>query len=452
VETICMRDMTRRTFLKAGAATLGAASVAGRATPVRAAAKPNVLFIICDQLGLDAIAAHGFRDAATPNIDRLVNSGTTFMESHSANPVCSPARSSVLTGRMPIETGVPVNGRPIHPSCPNLGQWFGQNGYETVYCGKWHLPAGYASKLPGFVVLPAGRTAREQGDMIDTVVSRACESYLKTRRGGKPFLLVASLLQPHDICYYANAMPGVCRVPEKLPFPEIADELPELPPNHDSRPRAPMALDRTRFDRFTNDDQWRYYLYIYARMVEMLDADIGRILDALDASGQAKNTIVVFTSDHGDGRGRHRHVSKWYPYEEAVKVPLVVSWPGHVAEKHRDRDHLVSGLDIMSTLCDYAGIKAPADVKGRSLRSLLEGRNVVWREFVASEFRQRGMVIRTDRYKYVHFQGDPVEQLFDMKKDPWETKNLYQEPRLAGTIEDHRKLLKEWNSIIRPPA
>jgi choline-sulfatase len=452
VEIIRMKDMTRRTFLKAGAATLGAASVAGRATPVHAAAKPNVLFIICDQLGLDAIAAHGFRDAVTPNIDRLVGSGTTFMESHSTNPVCSPARSSLLTGRMPIETGVPVNGRPIHASCPNVGQWFGQNGYETVYCGKWHLPAGYASKLPGFVVLPAGRTSREQGDMIDTVVSRACESYLKTRRGGKPFLLVASLLQPHDICYYANAMPGVCRVPEKLPFPEIADELPELPPNHDARPAAPAGLDRTRFDRFTSDDQWRYYLYIYARMVEMLDADIGRILDALDASGEARNTIVVFTSDHGDGRGRHRHVSKWYPYEEAVKVPLVVSWPGHVAERHRDGDHLVSGLDIMSTLCDYAGIKAPAGMKGRSLRPLLERRKVVWREFVASEFRQRGMVIRTDRYKYVHFQGDPVEQLFDMKKDPWETKNLYQEPRLAGTLEDHRKLLKEWNSIIRPPA
>jgi len=448
-------NMTRRNFLQASALTLGATQLPQSATAAVAGdpkSKPNMLFIICDQLGLDAIGAHGYKDGLTPNLDRLIKNGTTFMESHSTNPVCSPARSSMLTGRMPIETGVPVNGRPIHSSCPNLGQWFGENGYESVYCGKWHLPEGYTSRMPGFTVLPAGRAAGEQGDLIDTVVSRTCESYLKSRSREKPFLLVASLLQPHDICYYGNAMPGICRVPEKLSFSEIAAELPELPHNYNARPKAPQALEKCRFDRFKNDEQWRYYLYVYARMIEMLDADVGRILDALEASGQAKNTIVVFTSDHGDGRGRHKHVSKWYPYEEAMKVPLVVSWPGRVAEGHCDKEHLVSGLDIMSTLCDYAKIDPPKKVKGRSLRPLLEKKNIEWREFVAAEFRQKGMMIRTGQYKYVHFEGDPVEQLFDMKKDPWEKENLYEEPKLADVLKDHRRMLEEWNSIIKPPA
>jgi arylsulfatase A-like enzyme len=450
--------ITRRKLLQAGAAA-AAAAVSGRllgaaaaTAPKRAARlKPNFLFIICDQLGLDAIAAHGCKDAATPNLDRLVARGTTFIQSHSTNPVCSPARSSLMTGCMPVETGVISNGRPIHPSRPNMGQWLGQHGYEAVYCGKWHLPGAYPTKMPGFAVLPAGRGGREQGDLIDAAVSRTSEAYLRTRGGGKPFLLVASLLQPHDICYWGQAMPKDRDfIPEALPFPQLAGTLPELPPNHKARPKAPAALERIKFTRFVSDEQWQYYLYVYSRQVEMLDSDVGRVLDALEASGQADSTIVAFTSDHGDGRGRHMHVSKWYPYEEAVKVPMIVSCPGRVAERVRDTSHLVSGLDVMSTFCDYAGIEPAPHVSGRSLRPLLEGKNVEWRRFVGSEFRIDGRVIRTEQYKYVHYKGDPVEQLFDMKADPWETKNLYDDSKLADVLADHRRLLKEWESQLKP--
>jgi len=453
--------ITRRKLLQAGAAA-AAAAVGGRAlaaaaatAPTRAArVKPNFLFIICDQLGLDAIAAHGGKDAATPNLDRLVARGTTFIQSHSTNPVCSPARSSLMTGCMPVETGVISNGRPIHPSRLNMGQWLGRHGYETVYCGKWHLPGAYSTKMPGFTVLPAGRGAREQGDLIDAAVSRTCEAYLRGRSGEKPFLLVTSLLQPHDICYWGQAMPKDRDfVPEALPFSQLAGRLPELPPNHKVRPKAPAALERAKFTRFVSDEQWQYYLYVYSRQVEMLDSYVGRVLDALEASGRAAGTIVVFTSDHGDGRGRHTHVSKWYPYEEAVKVPMIVSCPGRIAEGLRDASHLVSGLDVMSTFCDYAGVDSPPQARGRSLRPLLEKKgNVPWREFVGSEFRIGGRVIRTGQYKYVHYKGDPVEQLFDMKADPWETKNLYDDSSFTGVLTDHRRLLKEWQSQLEPVA
>ncbi|MHC4983811.1 MAG: sulfatase family protein [Planctomycetota bacterium] len=450
------RRITRREFLQAGAAAaavaggwsldaaLGAATTRKKAAPL----KPNFLFIISDQLGLDVIGAHGCPDVKTPNLDRLIRRGTTFLESHSASPVCSPARSSLMTGCMPAETGVISNSRPIHPSRANVGQWFARHGYETVHCGKWHLPGGYPAKIPGFIVLPAQRGGAGQADLIDAAVSRACEAYLKNRSRQKPFLLVTSLLQPHDICYWGNHCGP--RVPQELPFPQLAGKLPRLPPNHKARPKAPAKLDRVKFTEFVNEDQWRYYLYVYCRQVEMLDADVGRVLDALEASGQADNTIVVFTSDHGDGRGRHMHVSKWYPYEEAVKVPMVVSCPGRIAESLRDTKHLVTGLDVMRTFCDYAGIEAPPHARGRSLRPLLEEKTVQWREFVAADFRFDGRVIRTERYKYVYWKDDPVEQLFDMKADPWETKNLYEEAKLADVLAAHRELLKESEAQLKP--
>ncbi|NLX97438.1 MAG: sulfatase-like hydrolase/transferase [Rhodopirellula sp.] len=438
---------TRRQFLKAGAAAAaGATSLAARAWPAPAVLEkrpPNLLLIISDQLGLDAIAAHGCTDARTHNIDRLISRGTTFIESHSSSPVCSPARSSMMTGCMPVETGVISNDRPIHPSRPNLGQWFSEADYETVYCGKWHLPGGYPTEIPGFHVLPVGGG---QGDIVDGYCSRACEAYLHQRSKDQPFLLVSSLLQPHDICYWA--IQGKLLVPPELPFPGVSNRLPSLPPNLHVRPKAPEKLDRIKYESFS-DDQWRYYLYIYYRQVEMVDADVGRMLDALEDTGQADNTVVLFTSDHGDGRGRHQHVSKWYPYDEAAKVPLVVSCPGRLAEGCEDRTHLVSGIDIMDTFCDLAGT-APPKTSGRSLLPLLEQCSVAWREFVASEHFIDGRMLRTERFKYVRFPGDPVEQLFDMQADPWETNNLYQDPQYATVVEDHRRMLARWEKSLDP--
>ncbi|NLS97942.1 MAG: sulfatase-like hydrolase/transferase [Planctomycetaceae bacterium] len=439
----------RREFLKAAAGS--GALAAGLSQPARAAqvsalggSKPNFLFIICDQLGLDAIAAHSCPDVHTPNIDRLVRRGATFSESHSTNPVCSPARSSMFTGRMPVETGVISNNRAIHPSCPNMGQWLDQAGYESYYCGKWHLPHGYPTDIVGFNVLPVGQG---QGDLVDTVVSRWSESFLKSRNSRKPFCFVASLMQPHDICYWAIQGPRL--VPEKLPFDLLAGKLPELPPNNKSRPKAPAKLDRMAYQGFS-DDQWRYYLYIYYRQVEMVDAEIGRILDALEDSGRADNTIVMLTSDHGDGRGRHSHVQKWYPYDESVKVPMIVSCPGKIAEGLADGEHLVSGLDVMCTMSDYAGLDAPPHSQGRSLRPLLERKPTGWREFVSSEHHIEGRMLRTERYKYVRYSGDPVEQLFDIKADPWEMTNLYDDAKLADVVRDHRKMLDAWEASLKP--
>jgi choline-sulfatase len=438
--------LSRRELLGAGATAqtfLPRSAVGSPAKP------PNFLFLLVDQLNLDAISAHGCRWARTPNMDRLVRSGVTFMESHSTNPVCSPARSSLLTGRMPVETGVPTNGLTIRQDIPNLGQWLSRRGYEAVYCGKWHLPHTWQDEIPGFTTIPM--SGEGEGDMKDALVAMASSAYFAQRRKDSPFLMVSSLLQPHDICFWAIAdyIPQI--VPKTNPFRDLPHPLPALPPNNKSRPRAPKALDETGvYNRDFSDEQWRYYLYSYYRMVEMLDADIGRILDGLEANGLAEDTVVVLTSDHGEGAGRHGHVQKWTPYDESVRVPFVVSCPKRIRAGVRDATHLVSGLDVMSTLCDFAGADAPRNLRGRSLRPLLEGKRTEWREFVAAEMQMVGRMIRTERFKYVKYKDDPVEQLFDMKADPWETVNISEEAKYADEVRRHRALLQGWEAGLEP--
>ncbi len=438
--------VSRRQFLRVGAlggAAVGTATALGR--DVRAAKpdqRPNFLFIITDQQGLDTISALGCSDAHTPNMDRLVRSGVAFMQSHTSNPLCSPARSSLFTGRPTSETGVIVNGLPIRESIPNLGQWLGQAGYEAVYVGKWHLPMSFTYNVKGFTVIPAGLGG--QGTLGDGATSRACQGYLLNRERNKPFLLVASFLQPHDICQYVTMH---ARAPDELPYPEIAKSLPKLPPNFTFDEREPRAIKGKRYHTWSAQ-QWRYYIWSYHRMVEEVDAEIGRVLQALDDSGQADNTVVVFTADHGEGRGRHQMVTKNYLYEEAEKVPLVVSCPKRMRADAKDDTHLVSGLDVMPTMCDYAGLAPPQNTRGKSLRPLLEGKPTQWRDFVPAEVAITGRMIRTSGYKYIAYQGDPVEQLFDMKNDPWETKNLAGESRHAATLTEHRKLLEDWTARL----
>ncbi len=442
--TSARQPVSRRDFLRTGAAAalglgLGGAS---RAPAVAQERKPNFLYIVCDQMNLDAMSYLGNEHVRTPNLDRLAQRGVAFMESHSTNPVCSPARSSLFTGRMPVETGVIQNNLPIRKGMPNLGEWLrDQAGYETLYCGKWHVPQGYPPpNMPGFRVLPAGGG---QGAADDCWVSRTCEAYLRNRTGSDPFLLVSSFMQPHDICYWMIRPETL--VPEEMPFGRIEGDLPSLPPNHESRPPGPPQVG-AGYAGFKSDLQWRYYLYCYYRMVEMLDHDVGRLLDALEDTGLAENTIVVFTADHGEGAARHGNVQKWHPYDESMKVPMLCTCPERIRSGVVDRAHLVSGIDVMSTFSDYAGVQAPPRAQGLSLRPLLEGGATDWRDYLVSEWKKEGRIVRTSQYKFVTFGGEPAVQLFDMQRDPWEMTNLAEDGGHADTIAEHRKLLDEWNS------
>ncbi|OVE79686.1 hypothetical protein BVY01_01790 [bacterium I07] len=447
------RSVSRRDFVKiSGAAALGFAGINSQqsSTARTGTGKPNILVILTDQQHIDSIRAAGCTDVMTPAMDQLVEQGVHFTESYSTNPVCSPARSSIVTGRMSTETGVYTNGKRIRRDIPNIGQWFSeQSDYECVYAGKWHVPRTHQKSIQGFRVLTTGIGGH--GILGDTSTSRACEGYIKNRSDSNPFLMIASFLQPHDICEWLRLNTFL---PEGPSYPIHRDKLPELPPNFEYDTTEPAYLKRLRETRegeigkWTHD-HWRYYRWSYYRHIEMVDGEIGRLLDALDDTGQIDNTIILLTSDHGEGMGHHQTVRKSLPYDEAAKVPLIVSYPGQIRKNIKDRNHLVSGVDIVPTLCDFAGLKAPAHMRGKSLRPILEGKQVAWHDFVVTELPgDRARMIRTKRYKYIAYRDDPVDMLFDREKDPGETVNQAANPAYASAVRDHRKLLTDWEKTL----
>jgi len=444
----------RRTFLKltggVAATAIGGFMTSSSSAAVSPAGPPNILLIITDQQHLNSISALGCPYVKTPAIDRLVRRGVSFTESYSTNPLCSPARSSIFSGRTTSETSVYVNGRPIRSDIPNLGQWFTQNtNYETVYAGKWHLPGGFTHFIPGFRVINTGLNG--QGNVGDTATSRVCEGFLHNRSNDRPFLLVASFLQPHDICEWLRLN---MNNPDKPRYAELADELPPLPENFEYDPREPEYLIGKRKGGEPakggwNKQHWRYYIWSYYRHIEMVDGEIGRVLDALESAGYGSNTLVLFLSDHGEGLARHQKVRKSSPYDEASKVPFVISLPGKIPENKIDSTHLITGLEVMPTLCDYAGIKPPAHMRGRSLKPLLEGKTDDWHEFIVTEMPgNRARLVRSRKYKYVNYYGDPVEMLFDMENDPGETRNLADDPKYAKVLTDHKAKLQSWEQKL----
>lgn len=435
----------RRRLLRLGGAAM-AGTLLGPSAAAVGKARPNVLFLMTDQQHIDTIAAAGCGHVHTPNMDRLVKAGTRFDTSYSTNPVCSPARSSMLTGRPSSETGVFKNDLPIRPEMPNLGQWLAQEGeYECAYAGKWHLPMTHTTRIPGFRVLNTALGGN--GYLGDGFTSRACAAFLRQRSRTKPFCLVASFLQPHDICEWLRLN---SRRLDRLPYPELRDRLPPLPDNFHFDPKEPGLITGRRLgneglaNRWS-EDQWRYYIWSYYRHVETVDAEIGRVLDALEGEGYGNETLVVFTSDHGEGLGHHQNTHKNYLYDEAVRVPLIFSLPGEIGANQRHRERVVSGMDILPTICAYAGLAAPPKVRGHNLRRVLGGSPAPGGEFCIAEVQgNQGRMVRTPEFKLIAYRDEPIAQLFDMRDDPGETRNLIDEPGQADTVRSLRNLLGDW--------
>ena len=452
-KTALPQPIGRREFLRVGGAGSVALTTAAGVKSVAASdadARPNILVVITDQQHIDTIAAGGCDHIRTPALDKLKNRGVSFSQSYSPNPVCSPARSAIFTGRTTTETGVCTNGKSIRSDIPNLGQWFSeQTDYETLYAGKWHVPGTHQNEIEGFDVLHTGIGG--QGNLGDTAMSQACAAYLRNRRADRPFLMVTSFMQPHDICEWLQLN---TENPDQLRYSELADRLPPLPDNFEFDAREPAKIKETRQANDPakggwDDQQWRFYRWSYYRHVEMVDGEVGRILQALEDTGQEQNTLILFTADHGEGLGHHQMVRKSSPYDEASKVPMLVSLPERIQENRTDGTHLVSGLDVVPTLCDYAGIEPPPNMRGASMRPLLEGRATSWHEYIITEMPgNRARLVRTERYKYISYADDPIDQLFDMQNDPGETENLAADPRHVNVVAEHRELLKQWESRL----
>lgn len=408
--------------------------------------KLNFVFVHVDQMHRDAIAAYGNKRTKTPGLDRLVSEGHSFMKAYTTMPQCVPARTSWFTGRMSKEHGAPTNAFALDPKIPDLGQWLRRHGgYETVYTGKWHVHGR-----------PVGKSFKElsrggQGEFGDSALARSAIAFLENYSGEKPFFLSVGFMNPHDCCYAAGAAGGFGKFGLAA---KIRDRLPELPGNFDYDYKR--GEQKARVGRWSLLD-WRYYLYEYHRMVEMVDHEIGRVYAALRASRFADNTMFIFASDHGDGAAFHGKVSKGFLYDEAWRVPTIFAWPGRIAGGTRDETHLMSGVDIPATVCDYAGVPMlPKMTVGKSLRPVFEARAGAWRDYVVGETRIGALrtAIRCLRYKTI-FYADGRVQLYDMEKDPLEKLDIAAAPESRDIIKKHRAYFRDYVrriTLYRGPA
>ena len=443
--------MGRRGFLAASAG-LGLTTISSVRTD-ELQSRPNVLFIMTDQQTAGAMSATGNFYINTPNMDALAKNGVLFRQSYCTSPVCSPSRSSLVTSRMPHETGVPHNEHQnFNAALPNMGSIFKGAGYRTAWAGKWHLPEPYpkGDSIPGFEYLqPKPRPEKNfNGINVDDKVADAAIAFLN-RKDISPFLLAISLHNPHDIC----GLPS-----EGYPKPDDSARIPPLPANFAIDPNEPEFIscqrkrktygpENTRTTGWS-DEQWRYYLYQYYRYVEAADLQIGRILDTLRERDLEEDTIIIFTSDHGEGSVYHKWVVKLMLYEEPTTVPMVVSWKG-ITPRRIDRNHLVSGLDVVPTLCDYAGIECPNSIHGISLRPVIESSDEPGRNHLVCQLHinpdEEGRMLRTRHFKYLLFsKGARPEMLFDMEADPGEIHNLAYKQDYRDILRECRQLLREW--------
>lgn len=405
---------------------------------------PHILLIISDQQHAEAVQAFGNPYLQTPALDRLASEGCRLSAFYATAAICVPSRASFFYGRFPCETLIPPRKQIPRDNLPTLGHQLGAAGYRSMYVGKWHVGPSMTMDVPGFDTLVSG--INNNSAASDLLVTRGCEGFLReAARHPAPFLLVAGFQQPHDICQWIPQHgPRIESLAARMP----TDLLPPLPPNFRSRPGEPAFVRRYRDTQQADVHQWserawRYYLWSYYRIVEQVDHCTGRLLDMLDRYHLTDRTLVIYISDHGEGCAHHGLHLKTMLYDEHLRVPAIVRYPGHT-RPGSSSPALASGLDLLPTCCDYARAGVPSGCSGISLRSLLETGIEPARPAIFSEAAgTTAWMARTRRYKYVEADGDPATQLFDMQADPGESVNLAGDPAYTGTVAEHRRLLCE---------
>jgi arylsulfatase A-like enzyme len=460
----------RRQFLSAMAGSFYAA----RANA--ASERPNILYIMSDDHASHAISAYGSKVNRTPNIDRIARDGMRFDNCFCTNSICTPSRSVILTGQYSHVTGVKTLQDPLEPARQNLAKLLQADGYQTGFVGKWHLhkePSGfdYWIMLPGQgqyhnpMMIEMGKNKPHQGYATDIITDYSLD-WMKRRQKDKPFFLMCHHKAPHRPWQPSAKHAGMY---EGQNIPEPSNLFDHYERRSRSAANATLKvgenMTRTDLKRDIPPDlkgdalrKWAYQYYMkdYLRCVASVDDNVGRLLDYLDSEGLSKNTIVVYTSDQGFFLGDHGYFDKRFMYEESLRMPLLVRYPGVVRQASKNRD-MVLNLDFAQTFLDFAGVKAAPGMQGRSFRSILEGRTPNdWRTSMYYRYwmhlADHGVPahygVRTHRHKLIYYYGKalgtsgsidkdtPSEwELFDLSKDPHEMNNVYNDPKQADTVK-----------------
>jgi arylsulfatase A-like enzyme len=445
-------------------ASAGVAALASRVLGQQgqgAGKRPNILYIMCDDHAAHAISCYGSRINVTPNLDRLAREGMRFENAFVTNALCGPSRATLLTGKYSHANGFMDNAptTKFDSSQNTFIKMLKGAGYQTAVIGKWHLnsdPVGFDhwDILPGQgryidpVFLTNGRRNVVKGYVTDVITDKAIDWIKKCDRT-RPFCLLYHHKAPHRE-WTPDQKHASLYEDREIPRPETFDD------DYSTRGTAAKSTEMTVEHHLTKTDtkgdppvglsgaelkNWKYQRYIkdYLRCVASVDDNVGRVLDFLDEQGLADDTIVVYTSDNGFFLGDHGWYDKRFMYEESMRVPLIVRYPGKVKAGSVSKE-LVINCDYAPTLLDYAGIKPPADMQGRSMRAILEGKPPAdWRKsayYHYYEFPQPHHInphygVRTERYKLIYFYTLNEWEMYDLEKDPHELKNVYLAPEYS---------------------
>ncbi len=484
------------------ASTLGA----GQASAAEAK-RPNILFIFSDDHAYQAIGAYNDprRLVETPQIDRIGREGMRFDRCIVPNSICGPSRASVLTGKYSHRNGFYNNSNSRFDGAqPTFPKMLRAAGYQTALIGKWHLvsdPSGFDEWqiLPGQGVyynppmIHNGERVKHEGYTTDLITDFSLE-WLKKRDKSRPFLLMAQHKAPHrewspparhlghdgdrvypepetlfddysgrgkaehdqDMTIAATMTPHDLKLtpPQGLTPDQLAAWNAYYEPRNAAFKKAnPQGKDLVR---------WKYnrYMHDYLGCVKAVDDSVGRLLKYLDDEGLADNTIVVYTSDQGFYLGEHGWFDKRWIFEESLRSPLLVRWPG-VTKPGTSSPRLVSNIDFAETFLEAAGLPIPEDMQGRSLVPLLKGQEPAdWRKSFYYEYYEypqphhvrphHGVV--TDRHKLVRFTGDvDYWELFDLKTDPHELRNVLDDPANAKVVAELKAELARLRSDLKVP-
>ena len=471
----------------------GAAAVAAQAQVPR----PNILHIMSDQQQWATIA--GRSECRTPNLNRLAKAGMLFERSYTPSAVCCPARAMLLSGAYHWHNGVynqvhsaPSVHRDMDPDVVLYSQRLRDAGYRLGYVGKWHASwirgplqfgfheiadvASYQNAQKDNASHPSG-VERSKGK-LKTIVTRrmqwpgsepfamwghregpeeAAPGHYRTdcairmlqgfAKGGQPWHMEVHYIEPHDAYMpLKKYLDGYD--PRSIPVPKSFDDRFEGKPGLHRR-------ESESWGAVTADDYRQGRAHYYA-LTEQLDAQIGRLLDALDKTGQADNTIVAFTTDHGDMAGAHRMwIKGWIPYEECYRVPLIVRWPGKIQAGSKT-SHLVQTHDLGHTYVAAAGAAKLLYADGRALQPLFENPDRPdWADqilcaYYGGEFLYTQRIAITDRFKYV-FNGFDQDEMYDLRNDPEEMHNEVASPAHRLQADDMRARLYEMMAKFEDP-
>ncbi len=441
----------------------------------------NILFIQTDQHRYDCIAAHGHPLIRTPNLDRLIREGVTFSHAFCASPVCRPARASLMTGVWPTRHGVICNENleataVLRPGLPTWSEALAQAGYYLGYVGKWqvdqerdptqfgfedYIPNGdYKTWRKAQGLGPAPRKNGFWGEVDGEITpeqsrlawgaSELIRLLEKASTADRPFFLRWDTDEPHLPNVVPEPYASMYNPADIPPWPSFGDPLAGKPYIQRQQLRS-WGIEGWTWD------QWAPIVARYLGEVSLIDSQIGRILDALDALGLAENTLVVYTPDHGDLCGGHGMADKHYVmYDDIARVPLILRWPGVLPAGQVCDAFVSSGIDLAATFCDAAGARRPETFVGKSLLPLARGdgdnsRQDIFAMYFGNQFglySQR--MVRDRRWKYV-WNLTAEDELYDLATDPGEITNLATAPAAAAELARLRLRMLAWLEETRDP-